>query len=512
MIEELEVPILVQDFVEDSELGLEVIVAGDLCQPVSWVHVTELVDPSPYVGGGEFILSAGVEARSGERVDAFIGALAFTGATALGWGLLAEDEHVPDAVVQACRRAGLTLLAVPTSTPFIAIGRWFFKRIQDRREANLRATIERSERFVRAISALPGGLLGLLGALRESVPRDAWVLGENGRTLAASATGEVPAEPTARAMEKLRDGTPASPNDVAVFGIDAGENTSSYLVVDIAPGEMTAEHRAAVGQALPLLGFVMAHEQELREAERRLAAELIDAVLSRRTQFSAGRLKAYGMDPHGPFVGVVAAVSEPGSVLVAAQRALASLRGNAVVAVWRETLTAIVQPVRGSNDLDAMGRTLRATLGSKSAVGIGSISTGLEELRLSLVQAQQAANLARRVSDGYVVHDRVESFALLLALQDEDVLASFRDSLLGPIKEHDIRRGTDLLPTLEAFLTSGGQWQATARKLHIHVNTLRHRLARCEELTGRELSSMDNRVDFFIAIRVQNPSHEVNGC
>jgi DNA-binding PucR family transcriptional regulator len=55
--------------------------------------------------------------------------------------------------------------------------------------------------------------------------------------------------------------------------------------------------------------------------------------------------------------------------------------------------------------------------------------------------------------------------------------------------------------TLELFLGSGCQWQATADALHVHVNTLRHRLQRVERLTGRDLSSMEDRVDFFIALR-----------
>ncbi|MGH3087713.1 MAG: PucR family transcriptional regulator [Rubrobacteraceae bacterium] len=87
------------------------------------------------------------------------------------------------------------------------------------------------------------------------------------------------------------------------------------------------------------------------------------------------------------------------------------------------------------------------------------------------------------------------------------MLASFRDSLLGPIEDHDSRRGADLLPTLEAFLVSGGKWKETADGLHIHVNTLRHRLARCEELTARNLNSMDDRVDLYIAIRSRDGVH-----
>ena len=107
-----------------------------------------------------------------------------------------------------------------------------------------------------------------------------------------------------------------------------------------------------------------------------------------------------------------------------------------------------------------------------------------------------------------MVHDRAESHALLLALQDEQVLASFCDSLLGPIEQYDAQRGTELLATLEAFLSSGGKWESTAQELHVHVNTLRHRIGRCEELTGRDLGSMDDWVDFYIALRTRSMANQ----
>lgn len=501
MAEVFETPILVRDFAEDPKLGLEVVVEGDLNRPVSRVHVTELLDPSPYVEGGGFILSPGVWDARGVRVDTFVGALA--GAVALRCGLLAEDEIVPAAVVRACRSAGLALLAVPTRTQFIAIVRRFVEHVQSRREASLRATIERNERLVGAITGLSGGLRGILGVLHMSVPRNTWVLGEDGRMLAANTAEEPPAQIVAE-VRAGRSRTETPVGDAVVFGVGASGRATAYLVVE--GTRLTVEQRAAIGQALPLLGFVVDHEHGLREVERRLATEFVDAVLSGRTQFSAGRLRAYGLDPYGPLTGVVATTtSEPEAVLGAAKRALGTLGGDAVVATYRDTVTAIVQPLRGEPTPDAIGGALYAALGPGSAVGVGCESADAEGLRRSLIQARQAANLARRRKPGgYATYDAAESHALLLALQDEDVLASFCASLLGPIEEYDVRRGAGLLPTLEAFLASGGQWQATADRLHVHVNTLRHRLARCEELTGRNLISMEDRVDFYIAIRARD--------
>jgi DNA-binding PucR family transcriptional regulator len=36
----------------------------------------------------------------------------------------------------------------------------------------------------------------------------------------------------------------------------------------------------------------------------------------------------------------------------------------------------------------------------------------------------------------------------------------------------------------------------------VHVNTLRYRLRRVEQLTGRDLSHFEDRVDFFLALRL----------
>ena len=40
-----------------------------------------------------------------------------------------------------------------------------------------------------------------------------------------------------------------------------------------------------------------------------------------------------------------------------------------------------------------------------------------------------------------------------------------------------------------------------AEMLHLHVNTVRYRVERIEELTGRDLSRLEDRVDVFLALR-----------
>ena len=93
------------------------------------------------------------------------------------------------------------------------------------------------------------------------------------------------------------------------------------------------------------------------------------------------------------------------------------------------------------------------------------------------------------------------SFQLLLALQDDDALRLFCDSILAPIEQGEGAYGGELMRSLEAFIECNGQWERAARQLYCHRHTLRYRIRRVEELTGRSLDSARDRIDFWLALR-----------
>jgi DNA-binding PucR family transcriptional regulator len=88
----------------------------------------------------------------------------------------------------------------------------------------------------------------------------------------------------------------------------------------------------------------------------------------------------------------------------------------------------------------------------------------------------------------------------LLASVPTPVLHSFKDRLLGPLREYDDRHNAELLATLRSFLACDGSWSACASLMYVHVNTVRYRISRVEALTGRDLSALADRVDFFLAL------------
>ena len=92
------------------------------------------------------------------------------------------------------------------------------------------------------------------------------------------------------------------------------------------------------------------------------------------------------------------------------------------------------------------------------------------------------------------------SFQLLLSLQEDEALRLFCDSILEPIEASEGHYGGELMRSLEAFIEENGQWERAARRLYCHRHTLRYRIRRVEELTGRDLSSARDRIEFWLGL------------
>ena len=139
-------------------------------------------------------------------------------------------------------------------------------------------------------------------------------------------------------------------------------------------------------------------------------------------------------------------------------------------------------------------------------VGVSAPADGVTTLSRALHEAGSARRLAAlrgTAAISVVTSDEVASHELLLATIPPSVQQSFRERLLGPLLAYDDRHRAELLPTLREFLACSGSWNACAAKLYVHVNTVRYRIRRIEELTGRDLSCLDDQVNFLLALRIR---------
>jgi DNA-binding PucR family transcriptional regulator len=484
----------VAELLSQPELELTPLVSGDLERVISWVHSSEMPDPSSYLRGDEVVLSAGIWFWAGSSPRVFATGLAGAGAAAVGFGPSPLVPTVPAALIDACAEHRLTLFAVPDHVPFIAVTETFVERYVEDRERELLDAQDRNEQLVRAAQDRQG-VRGVLRVLARHRRGAAWVV-EHQRGLLA-ATG---AEPRAELVAAVAaSGRAPGPGWTVVPIVPT--DVDAWLVLEGSP----AAARSAIEQAVAFLAIELQRDLAVREGERRFAAELIDLVAAGDAQLPAAtaRLEAFGLDPARPLATIVCEADDAQDGLAALEPLLAGLDVRSVAAVKGMQIVAMLGWTGPAGELRDLARAIREVLGAGAAVGVGGVGEGVHELRRGLIEAQQACHFARRGRLGVAMYAEVGSHAALLALQDESVVAQFRDALLRPLVEHDRRRHTELVRTLELFLESGGAYQQTADALHVHVNTLRLRLARVEELTGRSLADMETRVDFFIALRAR---------
>ena len=78
--------------------GLDVTLHGGeagLGEPVRWVHSSELLDPTPWLSGGEILLTTGMQLTDADRQRAFVARLHDHGLAGIGVGTGFAHDTVP---------------------------------------------------------------------------------------------------------------------------------------------------------------------------------------------------------------------------------------------------------------------------------------------------------------------------------------------------------------------------------------------------------------------------------
>ena len=115
--------------------------------------------------------------------------------------------------------------------------------------------------------------------------------------------------------------------------------------------------------------------------------------------------------------------------------------------------------------------------------------------------ALEAARLRNGDAPEVAGYEDLGAFQLLLSLQDDEALSSYCRSVLGPMEDGEGDYGEELVRSLDLFIEYNGHWEKAAGALYCHRHTLRYRIRRIEEFTGRDLSSARDRIEFWSAPR-----------
>jgi purine catabolism regulator len=359
-----------------AELGLELASGHESAKAhVRWVHSTELPDPTPWLRGGELLLTTGLQLNGPKTQRELIDRLADHAIAGLGFGTGFTHKRLPAALVGAARKRSFPLFEVPYELPFIAITERAFAQLVN----------ERYEMLQRNMA---------------------------GDVLAEALTGHLYPEDL---QARLRP-----------FGI---------------------------GEQVAVMAFSL--------ADPTAAAALLERILER------GRV------------------------------------GN-LVAIRMGLLCAVID-AEGVDPIE-LARKVRAELATRfgGVRAAASRAAPTQALRLSFHEARcalEAVRLHNGDAPEVASYADLGAFQLLLSLQDDDALISYCRGVLGPVEQGEGDYGEELLRSLDVFIEHNGHWEKAANALYCHRHTLRYRIRRVEQLSGRDFSNARDRIEFWLALR-----------
>ena len=138
----------------------------------------------------------------------------------------------------------------------------------------------------------------------------------------------------------------------------------------------------------------------------------------------------------------------------------------------------------------------------KLVMGIGREYNGISHLQKSFTEASRCVILSEKIQlNGSVFwYEEMGIYNLFSEFGDKKLIQDFVDSTLGIIIDYDKENNTNLLQTLKAYLWNNNSLLHASEQLFTNRNTVKYRIQRITELTGRNFDDAMTRLEFMNAL------------
>lgn len=515
--------------------------SGRLDLPVRWVHVSEVLDISGLLAGGELVLTTGLELEKDPGLTApFVASLEQAGAAGLVVELTGNRERSLAALRTAAQRSSIPVAVVQRRMRFVQVTEIVHRMIVAEQLERVEHARDVHEAFT-LLSLENAGTQLVVEKAAEMIGAPVVLEDLSHLVLAFSAQGR----PTAELLEdweRRSRTTPTSPG-TARAGAEGWLQTPvgvqrqlwGRLVVplgvdDDGPAAMILE-RAAQALAINRLA-----ERDRRELSQQAQAGLLNAlrqprgldeaealaragalglkrspfyvpVVFRRVSHSAA---GSGQRPAGPSRDPLAGQEEERVLLEQLGRALKAVSGTALTASIRSGSVGMILalPAKQLEDptlyrlIDALGRE-PDSVSAEWTVGVGHPRGSLLDAAAGVDEATHVAETSatlRGVRKPFYRATDVRLRGLLALLRNDPRVQQFVESELEALLRAEAQGRGGHLELLTRYLESGGNKAAMARSGYLSRPTLYARLARLEELLGVDLDDAESRTSLHVAL------------
>jgi purine catabolism regulator len=524
-----------------------------LDRPVRWVHVSEVLDISGLLSGGELVLTTGLELEKAPGLTApFIRSLEEAGASGLIVEIIGNRTHSLDALRVAALGTALPVIVVERRVRFVQITEIVHRMI-------VAEQLERVERARDVHEAFT--VLSLESAGTEQVVERAAamigapvVLEDLSHLVLAYSAGKLRTTELLDDWERRSRTTPSA-SETSRRGPEAWLQTPvgvrrqlwGRLVVPV-PLDDDGAAAMVLERAAQTLAINRLAERDRRELSHQAQAGLLNALRQprglgegeaqtraaalglRRAPYyvpvvfrSGGASSAASPDDAAAGGDPLAGQQEERALLEQLARALKSVSGTALTASIRSGSVGMILAIPAKQLEDPMLHRLAGALAGDAPPSGASLdgirppghtdvewSIGVGRLRGSLLEAAAGIDEASHVAEtaATLPGDRkpfyratdVRLRGLLALLRKDPRVQQFVESELEGVLHAEARGAEGYLELLGQYLESGGNKAALARNGYLSRPTLYARLGRLEELLAVDLDDAESRTSLHVAL------------
>ncbi|WP_424809366.1 PucR family transcriptional regulator [Rhodococcus sp. 27YEA15] len=489
-------PITIRRLCRNENFGLRVLAGHDqLDRPLTWAHVSELADPTPFVDGGELLLITGVSLpTTAAETNKFVRTLVAAGIAGIGFGIGLHFDEVPSRLATAARRFDIPLIEVPLRTSFIAITKAVsqaqsaddMKQLRDnyqslRRLLQAALAVNGTRTVVRRVAELIGGWAALLDSAGHRV--------ELSHSDAVAGVERTTPERAARPME-VSFLTSENEDVISHPLLTPRGKLMGYLVAGC-PGAVGSLNQGMVTAAASLLTLMTGRTRDAQLTMNHLRTVAMHQLFEGQNTLArniSGEL--WGGFPVEPFQ-VFHVTGTPGLLDSVAESLLDGLGHDLAFGVTDGAMTVVVSATDSERILGRV-KEVDVTVGVSDALWWEDLSRARRQAARAAAEAGSRDRRSMRFAE--------LSESGLSAFLDQDRSTAFAAAQLRPLL--DAKGGNDLYLTLAMWLAHNGVGDATAAALSIHRHTLRSRLARIESLLRVDLQSPTERAELWLGYRL----------
>ncbi|GGU37695.1 helix-turn-helix domain-containing protein [Streptomyces lavendofoliae] len=274
--------------------------------------------------------------------------------------------------------------------------------------------------------------------------------------------------------------------------------------------ETRATDRRILERAALVASLVLVTRRRVAEAEARVRGELLSDLLTAHPKdhdLLRHRAALIDIDLDACRNVVVARVDDDPRDRIYASTAAFARRSHGLATIRRDTVILLLP---GDDPMEVARTTARelsrtsrhpVTAGTARAADITGIPAAYreaDECLRALIALDRTGEIADARGLGFVG----------ALFSGRPAVASLIESVLGPVIAYDDGHRSDLVRTLDAYCRTGRHARNTARRLHLHVNTVTQRLARIGRLLGDDWREPERLLEIQVALRllkVSNP-------